>query len=291
MNITEAINKIWGSEPVEYEPLNGGFVNATYKVTAAGNNYALRLNGAQNDFLGLSREKETVALKTAGELSIAPHVLPQTTPEYLLTEFIDAKILTNEDFKRRETIAESMRILKVIHGIDGSGIGRRFSRFDMLDKYMEGIRSLNVAVPADMDGFLREVGIIRTRRERESRYCTGYCHNDFFGFNILNGGGRLYVIDWELSGEGDIFFDLASLPYCHAFTPEQERHMLECYLGAAEPEHLASLRDMKYVNMVAEAAWGFLHSGMGEESVNHGLDYYRWGLDVTERIRKGILYI
>ena len=93
-NVDEIIRKVWGNTQSTYEPFNGGFVNFTYKVAVDGRNYVLRINGRQNDYLGLSRESEIEALRLVGNMGIAPLILPQSRPEYLITDFIDAHTLT-----------------------------------------------------------------------------------------------------------------------------------------------------------------------------------------------------
>jgi thiamine kinase-like enzyme len=37
----------------------------------------------------------------------------------------------------------------------------------------------------------------------------------------------LYIIDWEMSGSGDVFFDLATIPFSCKFSEEQEKEWLK----------------------------------------------------------------
>ena len=289
INAEKIIQKIWGNIPVDYEPLDGGFVNFTYKVRVNNSCFALRINGSQNDYLGLSRQEEVNVMRIAGEMGIAPKVMPQSTDEYLITEFIDAHTLTHDEIKQPNIIQNAMDVLKKIHSIQGSD--RTFSPFDLVNKHLEGMKALNIPFPNELEALLPESEAAEKRWNDSASYRKAYCHNDYYTFNILNAGGRLYVIDWELSGRGDIFFDIATISFHNAFTAGQDEHMLQCYFGQVEPEHFSALRDMKYMNMLREATWGLLHSGMKEDTVNHNLDYYEHGISTLRRLKEGFLHL
>ncbi|MCL2718401.1 MAG: phosphotransferase [Lachnospiraceae bacterium] len=287
-NINEIIHKIWGENPVSYEPLNGGFVNFTYKVLAGGKNFVLRINGRQNDHLGLNRLDEVKVMRMAGELGIAPKVLPQSTAEYLITEFVDAPVLNRDDILTPAIIKKVMKVLKKLHSIQYNG--RSFSPFDLLDKHLAGMKNLGIPFPKELNDFLPEIEAAKERFDKSAAYRKAYCHNDFYTFNMLN-SDNLYVIDWELSGMGDIFFDIATLSFHDAFSTGQDKFMLECYFGQALPEHFAALNDMKFMNMLREATWGLLHSGMNEDTVNHNMDYYEHGINTLNKLKAGFLHL
>jgi thiamine kinase-like enzyme len=288
-HVDEIIRKIWENTVATYEPLDGGFVNFTYKVRVGGGCFALRIHGGQNDHLGLSRQDEMTVMRLAGDMGIAPKVMPQSTAEYFITEFIDAPAVTREDIHRPSMVQKAMDVLRKIHGIQG--VGRCFSPFDLVNKHIEGMKALNVPFPKELDQLLPESEAIRKRFDEGASYRKAYCHNDYYRFNILNAESGLYVLDWELSGMGDIFFDLATISFHDAFTDEQDEHMLRCYFGQAEPEHVTALRDMKYMNMLREATWGLLHSGMNESTVNHSLSYLEHGKNTLKRLKEGFLYL
>jgi len=293
-NIAMIIKKTWGDVPVTYEVLTGGFVNFSYKVCANGKYFVLRINGKQNDYLGLSRAEEVKVFKAAHDMNIAPAVLPQSTPEYLITEYINAPVLSVEELREPVILKNAIENLKKIHTIQN--IGRNFSPFELLEKYTDGMRTLGVIFPEKLNGFLRTAEDIEKRWNKDSAYRKAYCHNDYFPANIINDNGRLYVIDWELSGVGDIFFDLATMSFSCAFSDELDKYMLQCYFGQTnpEPEHFAALLDMKYMNMLREATWGLLHSGIKEDEENtasHDMNYYEFGEWVLGRLDEGILHL
>ncbi|MCL1823260.1 MAG: phosphotransferase family protein [Oscillospiraceae bacterium] len=284
-NVNAIIKEVWGDAPVTYEPLNGGHVNFTYKVSVDGKDYVLRINGKQNDFLGLSREQEVAVFKAAYNMGIAPPVHPKTTDKYLITTYIEKEEF---DFKQPAMLENAVEVLKKIHTI--KGINRTFSPFDLVNKYLEGMRSLKVNFPDILINALTKVEEIEKRWNKDRTTREAYCHNDYFTFNILSANKKLYVIDWEISGVGDIFFDLATITFSSAFSRAQEEHLLKCYFGKFEEEHYTALKDMQFMNMLREATWSLMHSGMEEEVINSDINYLDFGNYILSKIKDGYLY-
>ena len=72
------------------------------------------------------------------------------------------------------------------------------------------------------------------------------CHNDLLTANFLDGGDRLWIVDWEYAGMGDRFFDLGNLAVNNGFADEDEERLLTEYFGRAPAAaELASLRLMR----------------------------------------------
>lgn len=264
------------------EPLNGGFSNETYRVTGGPAEAVLRLNGHQNDVLGLSRAGEAVAIRAAAARGVAPRVLA-AGEDHLMTALVPGQLLTPEQCHEPPYIREMARVLSDVHSIEG--MERRCDPFWLVRTYLDGARRLGVPMPDGLDGVLHAVDAIEARAEARGDG-TAYCHNDFYRFNVIVDDGRLTVLDWELSGVGNVYFDLATPAFHEAYTPEEDRVLIEAYFGEYDDRHAAALHDFKYLNMVREVAWALLHAGLDAARpdvthVNHSLDYAesaRWFL-------------
>lgn len=90
------------------------------------------------------------------------------------------------------------------------------------------------------------------------------------------------IVCRRLGGVGDIFFDLAAIPFSNRFTEQQEKNWLQSYFGYYEEEQYAILQDMKYMNMLRECSWGLLYSGLAKGQLNHNFDYYAYAKHVIE---------
>lgn len=276
--------ELWNGKEITYEPLNGGLSNVTYKVFADGTPYVLRINGTQNDFLGLNRKEEIEAIKKAHTLGIGAEVFYGDN-EILITEFKSGMLLTKDELHNPLYIQKVADVLRTAHTI--TNVNRQCSPFDLVGKYLAGARKLGAKLPVGLDDFLREMEAIERRSFRNSTITKGYCHNDAYRINILNTDGELCLIDWELSGAGNIFFDFATVSFINGYTEEEDRLLLERYFGRYEDEFAEMLHDMKYMNMLREIGWALLHSVMEEHHINHEFNYYESAIWFSNRLKDG----
>lgn len=281
MRAVDAILGDLGLADARAEPLDGGFSNETYRVTDAGGVSVLRLNGDQLDHLGLRRVDEVAAIRAAARAGIGPTVLADAD-DFLLTALVPGRLVTADEARQAGTIEAFARALRQVHAIEG--VERSCDPFWLVRTYVEGVRRLGHPLPDGLDEVLRHLGEVEDRAARRGDP-VAYCHNDFYPFNVITDGERLTVLDWELSGTGNVYFDLATLSSHLAYTPGQDQVLLSAYFGACTGEHVAALHDLKYVAMAREVAWALLHAALdaasGAGHVNHSHDYEataRWFL-------------
>jgi thiamine kinase-like enzyme len=275
-------------ENLTYEPLNGGFSNETYLVHDGGNKYVVKINFAQNEYLRLTRRTELEAQSKAAAMGIAPKVLSDMEQDgYSISEYIEGHLMQHDEIKQEENIVKIASALKKIHSI--TGIDRVNSAYDLIDGYVKGIEEFGISLPEGYHEILTRTEIIRERRSRDRSNNNKYCHNDILGNNLLFDGKNITVIDWELSGTGDPYMDLASIPYSNNFSEEEDKMLLTAYFGCYEDEMLLNLKDLRYIGLVREVVWSFFFAGLNRKSVNHDFDYYGAGCYVLDRIKKGYL--
>ncbi|HEY8389344.1 MAG TPA: phosphotransferase [Clostridia bacterium] len=279
-------DKTFQNQKVAYSPLNGGFSNETYLVKANQNKYVIKINFNQNLYLKLDREKECIAQKKAAALGFAPKVVSfPKDGSYMISEYFDGHGMTYDEITDQFNMLKLIDILKGIHSI--KGLNRKCSCFDLIDRYAEGIKKLRVSVPEGYYDVLKKVDIIRNRRSKDLLNNNKYVHNDILGNNILFDGQKIIIIDWELSGIGDPFMDLASLAYSNTMTKEQEEFMLTAYFGYCDKKNFDTLQDLKYIGMIREVVWAFFYEGLNKKSVNHNINYHEAGLYALNRIKNG----
>src|SRR3712207_602500 len=93
------------------------------------------------------------------------------------------------------------------------------------------------------------------------------CHNDPWPANLLDAGGRLYLIDWEFSGMNDPMWDLGDLSVEAGFGPEQDRTMMDAYCGGCAPPVLYSRLELyKMLSDLLWSLWGIIQYANGNPS-------------------------
>ncbi|WP_019420499.1 phosphotransferase [Paenibacillus sp. OSY-SE] len=289
-SVKQLINEIdlWkDAYHIRYEPLQGGCKNDTYKVTADEVSYVLRMNDQQNTYLQLDRPMELKALSEANRFGITPEVMmTENATDCVITAYIDGSMLKESQLKDPEIASQLISKLKLIHSLEG--IERTCTPYHLIESYVAGMDTLGVKAPIDFKAMLNRMYDIERYRSQDRIYTRKYCHNDLFLVNTLYDGKNVYIIDWKLSGCGDVFFDLASIPFSVSFTHEEEKQWLASYFGDYDEEQSRILQDMKWLNMLREAAWSLLHTGLHAEGEHQRLDYYKYALRVMERMEMGL---
>ena len=287
--ILKSIPELSSAGEIAYEPLNGGLSNVTYKIKVNNKFYVLRINGNQNEYLDLSREEEQKAVIMAWKIGIGPRVFSTLDKKsFLITEFIEGRSLKQEEMHKKELIKKVTETLLKIHSL--KGIKRKCSPFDLIRKYLRGAQELKVTLPDNLFKHIKHMEEIELYRSKDIENTNKYCHNDYHtGYNMLLNEEKLNIIDFELSGIGDAYFDLATISSDNRFTVEEDKVLLEAYFGEFYKEQLDILKDMKYICMLREIAWALMHEGMNIERINHTMNYYNFAKDVLDRLDQGII--
>jgi thiamine kinase-like enzyme len=267
-------------EEMEMEPLNS-FTNLSYKVTAHGSAYVLRVAGkGTSTYIDRSAEEHNARIATAAGLN-AEVLFFDTNDGTMLSRFIEGPHLDRLEFHRDPTApARAALALKRVHGID-QAFKSRFGRFAPIDYYLEFLRTLRCPLPDVYDEVKREAGAVRRVLEAASIPTTP-CHNDTCPENFVEVGRRVYLIDWEYSGMNDPMWDLGNLSVEAGFDPEQDRTMMEAYCGGAVAPDL-------YDRMVLQKAmsdylWG-LWSIVQHANGNPAADFWTFATGRFERCK------
>ena len=276
------------ANPFQIEPLDGGTNNQTYKISGLNQTLVLKMVGRQQDLLGLDPEQEAVALQRASIASIGPRVVYHSRQgNFLLLEFLQGKLLDASDLHSPTVLRDLIMQLQVVHHLEG--IDRYCSPFHLIEGYLGGARNLGVSIPPQMEGFLRRMQVIEKRRSRDHTFTRVYCHNDLYRFNIMQTPQGIRLLDWELSGIGDAFFDLATLSFSSRFSRQQDEHLIFLYFGCCTPDLMQALQDMKFMNMLREIGRALLHAGLQAEKGVPPTHPLRWADRVVERLEQGHL--
>ena len=289
------INDILTSDPlfknkkkVKHETLNGCLLNDTYLVICEGEKYVVKINNAQNKYLKLDYHSEVQVQQKAAEMRIAPMMLSDIgNKAYSISECPNGHLLAYEEMIQSDTINEFAEVIRQLHSIEG--VNRTCSIFDLIDGYVRGIKEFKVKIPSGYHEVMMQTEKIRARREKDKENNDKYCHNNLMSCNIFIDNHKIYIIGWELSGIGDPYIDLATIPYRMNFSIEKEKLLLEAYFGYYEDEMLIHLRDMRYIGLVRECVWALFFEGLRGKRDNGKMNYYEAGCYALNRIKKGYL--
>ncbi len=250
------------AKDLRFSPLGGGITNRNFRVDVGGESFVLRVAGANTELLGIDRENEYLANRLAGERGIAPEVYYYIHPEgYLVTKFVPGRPLPPDELKQPENLRKVAMMLREIHALPP--IPGKFIVFRVVEDYTQVARRYQVAFPDNFDWLLERM------YEAEEAFKVGAlplmpCHNDLLNENFLQMDGRIYLLDWEYAGMGDIFFDLANLSVNHQFSDEEDKLLLRSYFGEVTEKNWARLKTMKILSDFRESMWGLVQIGISD---------------------------
>jgi thiamine kinase-like enzyme len=252
-------DRLWPGRVETFEPLGGGITNRNFEVGLAGGDHVvLRIGGKDTELLGIDRRAEHQASLAAARLGIAPDVVAFVEPEgYLVTRFVTGRPAGIEVLRGR--LGEIATLLRRFH--DGPAIPSRFDSFRVVEAYASTAAAHGVAVPAAYERAKRTADAIEARRAGQRPVP---CHNDLLNANFIDDGRRLWLVDWEYAGMGDVFFDLANFAVNHELGDEANRELLDAYFGGVHGGDLAALRMMRFMSDFREAMWGVVQQGISD---------------------------
>lgn len=290
--VDEIIKRIPGwndSDNILIEPQEG-LTNTNYSVTVNGERFFLRVSGPNAEQLGINRNHELEVLSAAAKAGIGAQIEYYLLPEgHLVTRYIDGRHLALEEYRTPENIQRIVNVVKRLHNLPL--VEATFSPFRRVEMFAEHAQSMGVPLPHDYEKLLRKAKEIETEQARDTYPWRRFCHNDLFCVNVLD-DGKIWFVDWEFAGVGDIYFDLATLTYAYdsldTLSRDLQEHMLMCYFGYVEEANWRRLQSMRYILLFFTAMWGVLQQGMllnGLVREVEGFDFLEYAESTFEAMR------
>ena len=276
---------LWQDEALLVTPLAGGITNQNFKVSAAGQHFVLRVCSPAVSLLGIDRHVELQCSQAAATAGVTPEVIGSFADlpggkQALITRYVAGRPLAAEDLRAPQRLPAVVKLIRRYHGL------HQFAgRFDVFRTVADGLafcRQRSVPLPSWIDELnhrLYEITLAVRRRQLPQ----AACHNDLLSGNFLQqADGRLWLVDWEYAGWGDLFFDLGNLAVNNEFGDAEDELLLSLYCGERTAADLAHLKLMKLVSDVREGVWGLIQTQLSTLE----FDYLAYGLRHLERFRQ-----
>ena len=217
----------------------GGFTNRNYKVTCSQNIFVVRVPGPDTD-LYINRGFESYNASKMQEFGLNTDIVfyDRRTGLQIAIYIDDIQTFHIADMKVPDNIRSAAQLLKEVHhsGFIFSGIFNPFRRTYNILQFLttQGYVYPNHAQHLIMQ---QEIDALEVLFNRKLAHIPLHpCHVDPTPENFLLKQGRLKLIDWEYSGMGDIFWDLAYLSLEAEYTMVHDTCLLKAYFGRCRAE-------------------------------------------------------
>jgi thiamine kinase-like enzyme len=263
--------------PREVTELAGGLTNVNLKVTTPRGAFVCRCFHGDAALLGIDRDAEHLNTRAAAEAGVGAKVVDYR-PDLgmLVIEFLPGVTLANADFARPDVLERAATAMRRLHA------GPRFvNRFDMFARqrgYRALVREHGFPLPAGYDDHADAFAQAQ-RALAATAGPTVPCNNDLLAGNFVDDGQRVWLIDYEYSGNNDPCFELGNTSTECDLDAAQTEALVAAYFGRPRPSMLARTRLQAMVSQYGWSLWGFIQAATSSLD----FDFTAWG---TERFEK-----
>lgn len=269
--IEEVVSRIedWRGRDVVITRLSGGLTNTNYKVDVDGVPHFVRVPGASTELLAIDRENEHHNAKAAFHAGVAPRVLHHV-PEFdsIVMEFLNGETMSKETLNQP---GMPMRMAQAIKRLNqGPRFKLDFNMFRLTEYYLSLCRDRDIKIP---DGYTDRMEIVnRIEQAMNAKPVpTVPCNNDLLAENYIDDGKRLWLIDYEYSGNNDPTFELGNTCQEMEFNDGQIAEICAAYFGEARADMIARMK----LNMImSDVGWGLWAAIQAKIST---IDFDFWG--------------
>ncbi len=194
----------------------------------------------------------------------------------LVVAFVEAATWTDEDVLLPENASRVADACRLLHS------GPRFvNDFDMLrlqPQYLALVRERGFRLPDRYLDFAPHVAALGAALAARPQ-ATVPCNNDLLAANILDTGDRLWLIDYEYSGNNDPFFEIGNLWSEAAGTPEDLERLVAAYVGHPSTALTARARLWGLMSKYGWMLWAAIQDGTSDLD----FDFWAWGTEKYDR--------
>ena len=261
--------------------LPGGLTNHNVRVTSTddGPPFDIVVRCSQSDagLLGIDRDHEHLNTAAAAEAGVGAEVVEYRPDLHMLAiAFLEGRALENPDFADAGVLTRAADACRRLHA------GPRFTGdFDMFRRqatYRRTVAEQDFALPDGYDDHADAWEEVRKALAVRPRP-TVPCNNDLLAANYIDDGERVWLIDYEYSGNNEATFELGNTATECDFTPEQVEAWTAAYFGEPTRADLARVRLGALCSAYGWALWGFIQAA----SSPLDFDFHSWGMERYEK--------
>ena len=254
--------------------LSGGLTNRNLLVENADKKYVARISSNSSSLLSIDRESEYQNSLLAAQIGVAPPVhcyLPGQG--VLVIEFLNGRTFSAKDVSENlPRIAKSCRTLH-----SAKPFVRDFNMFDIQKSYLNIVQERGFRMP---DSYLSYAPKIEQMFQAMKVLDEGTvpCNNDLLPGNFIDDGEKIWIIDYEYSGNNDACFELGNI-WAESFLElDALEELVDSYYGAHRPEKVARAWLQALLGKYGWTLWASIQSSVSDLD----FDFWAWGMEKYE---------
>ena len=250
--------------------LSGGLTNKNLLIRGPGSKYVARISSNSSALLSIDRESEYRNSLLAANIGIAPQVhcyLPGQG--VLVIEYIEGRTFSTKDVSDNlQRVAQSCRTLH-----SAQPFVRDFNMFDIQKSYLKIVQERKFRLPQNYLKYADQVSQMYEAMEVLEEPAVP-CNNDLLPGNFIDDGRKIWIIDYEYSGNNDACFELGNI-WAESFLElEQLAELVDAYYGTHRPEKVARAWLQALLGKYGWTLWASIQSSVSELD----FDFWSWGM-------------
>ncbi len=208
---------------------------------------------------------------------LAPEVIDYR-PELgvLVIRFIVGETLSDPSFEVTGVLERAADACRRLHA--GPRFTGDFDMFARQAEYRRRIADSGLWLPSTYDDYADQWSQVRTVLSATVSG-TVPCNNDLLAGNFIDDGERVWLIDYEYSGNNDPCFELGNTSTECEFSAELTEAWTFAYFGSEDASRLARVQLQSLCSEYGWSLWGFIQSATS--SID--FDFRDWGLHRFEK--------
>ncbi len=259
----------------EVTPLHGGITNRNYRVRTGGSDLVVRVSDEGSSVLAIDRHLEYLNTVAAAQAGAGPDVVEYRQGEGLLVvRWVQAQTFEPADVGRNlPRIAQALRVLHA-----GPAFAGRFDMFAVQERYLALVKERGYRLPDRYEEFASRVAAMQAAMAAHPEDLVP-CNNDLLAGNILDAGDRLWLIDYEYSGQNEPSFELGNVWSEASLTVQALPELVEAYWGEGTSAKVARARLWALMSKYGWTLWASIQDAVSPLD----FDYWSWGMEKYER--------
>ena len=256
-------------------------VDAVVRPSTSAVDAVVRIDLGQSAQLGIDRGNEHANTVAAHQAGVGPPVLGYLPGEgVLVVGWIEGRTLSEDDLRGGEPLGRVADACRRLH--TGPRFRDDFDMFVLQRRYRESVRAHGYRLPPGYDDYAGHLHRARSAMaERDEG--TVPCHNDLLAANLIDDGDRVWIIDYEYSGNNDACFELGNVAFEAGLTAAQLADLVTAYYGRQRANRIARAELWGLVAQYGWALWASIQDGVGLMD----FDFWSWGMAKYERAVAG----
>ena len=258
--------------------LSGGLTNRNLKISTASGDYVARISSNKSSLLAIDRQSEYENSKIAAGIGVGAPVFDYL-PEFglLVIGYLPGKTYSNLDVSNNlSRIAATCNLLH-----KAAPFTRDFDMFVIQENYQKLVTESGFRFPNGYHQYAPHLYIMKSALAvlDDGRVP---CNNDLLPANFIDDGKKIWLIDYEYSGNNDACFELGNI-WSEAKLPISAlEELVAAYYGSSRPEKLARAWLFALLAKYGWTLWASIQSSVSDLD----FDFWQWGMEKFEDVEE-----